>query len=430
MKCIEYNLKSEIDVINSAEIVVVGGGPGGLGAAVTAARTGHKTILIERYSAPGGMANQGEVMPFMRNHVNEESLDRLVYLEWIEEMKKYNPHTSNGSIPYKDRVISSNSAALAAEDMLLKAGVNLLYHHTLVDVVSDNNSVKHIILHSKSGFTAVEGKVFIDCTGDGDLAALAGCEFEFGNDQNNCQPMTLCFKLANVDISRMPERETINQLFDNAKKAGEINNPRENILYFLSFEDDVVHFNTTRVVRKSGINGKELSEAEIEGRKQFRELFKFLREKITGFEKCEIKSIASHIGIRETRRIKGNDYIDRNTFVTRGKFADSIAKVNYCIDIHSPDGEGTELIYLEKDEWYEIPFGCIVAKDKDNLLIGGRPISADHAIHSSLRVMPPAISIGCAAGMAASMSLEYGKAVDELDGVEVHDKLKGFGADL
>jgi len=427
MKTISYEKKTEIPVIYEADVVVVGAGPGGIGAAVAAARNGAKTVLVERYGFPGGMAVSGEVHPFMPNDVHGEKLDRPIYIEWQEKMIPYLRPQHQNKVTRK---ISKDAAVLAAEDLCFDAGVTLLYHHTLADVQLEGDFIDSVIFLSKSGLVAVKGSMYIDCTGDGDLAALAGCSFEQGGPSGHSQPMTLCFKLSQVDQSRVPDHSEINKLYLGARDRGEIDCPRDTILSFKWFDDDVVHFNTTRVLRKSGTNGLELSEAEIEGRKQLRQLLRFFRTHVPGFEQAGIHSIASHIGIRETRRICGLHYLERVAFDTAQKFSDAIARANYPIDIHHPDGGGTDHAHLPKDEWYEIPYGCIVAKDRNNLLVGGRPISVDHAVHSSMRVMPIACSVGQAAGVAAAMALKEKRLPRDLDGKEVRKQLVEMGARL
>ncbi|MDD4181119.1 MAG: FAD-dependent oxidoreductase, partial [Victivallaceae bacterium] len=283
MKSISYKFDNNIPVIAEADVVVIGGGPGGMSAAVMAARQGAKTVLVERYGALGGMASFGEVSPFMRNHLGDDTLDRPLYVDWCRKMWKYLPPSERNdtfdeqiALP-ETRKISKDVAMLASEDLCLEAGVKLIYHHNLVDVVMNDKTIKAAIFASKSGFVAVKGKIFIDGTGDGDLAKLSGCRCEFGNEDGFCQPMTLCFKLSGVDADIMPDRAGINELYDQAKAAGEIDCPRENVLWFLTHEKDVIHFNTTRIIKKSGVFGTDLSEAEIEGRRQIRDFRKFLR---------------------------------------------------------------------------------------------------------------------------------------------------------
>jgi glycine/D-amino acid oxidase-like deaminating enzyme len=430
-------LDKKVPVAHEADVIVVGGGPGGLGAAVMAARCGARTLLVERYGFLGGMAVSGEVHPFMANHVNGLCMDKPVYLEWTRRIADYLPPVLHARIPpdgevmtREERAISKDAAMLAAEDLCQEAGVELLYHHNLVDAVVAGDAVEALILSSKSGFTAARAKVYVDGTGDGDLAALAGCDFEQGGPSGHCQPMTLCFKLSRVDRSRLPEKAEMNRLYHEARARGDIECLRENVLMFSWIDDDVLHFNTTRVIQRNGTSGVELSKAEIEARRQVRQFLRFFRQHVPGFEQAELHSMAHHIGIRETRRIRGRAYLTREAFETQQKFPDAIARVNYPIDIHNPNGTGTEILSMKAGEWYEIPYGCIVAGNRTNLLVAGRPISVDHAIHSSMRVMPPACSVGQAAGLAAALSVQRACSPAGLDGCEVRRLLVGRGAFL
>jgi len=437
MNTLRYTLDRELPLRHTAEVIVVGGGPGGLGAAVMAARTGAKTLLIERQGFLGGMASVGEISPFMWNHAHGLCLDRPVYMEWARRMHSYLPEhereqTANDPelLQGPSHMISKDLAMLAMEDLCLEAGVSLLYHHTLADVLVRDRKISALVLHSKSGYTAATAAVYVDCTGDADLAARAGCEIEQGGPSGYCQPMTLCFKLAGVDTSRCPGHEELHARYQAAQARGEVSCPRENILAFSTFAPDVIHYNTTRVIQKDGTDGAALSEAEIIARRQLRELLAWLRREIPGFEQARIHSIAHQIGVRETRRVKGIAYLTREAFTAAAKFPDAIARVSYPIDIHNPQGSGTEILQLPPDEYYEIPYGCVVPTAIDNLTVGGRPISVDHAIHSSMRVMPPACTIGQAAGLAAAIAAATGTRPADLDGTEIRRRLKEQGAYL
>jgi glycine/D-amino acid oxidase-like deaminating enzyme len=438
MDTIEYRFEGNIPVIAEPEVLVVGGGPGGLGAAVMAARQGARTMLVERYGCAGGTAVFGEITPFMCNHVAHQSLDRPVYVEWCRKMQEYRSEADKRRDPFDEeledsianRRISKDEAALAMEDLLLDAGVELLYHHTLVDVIMKDGRIAAAVFHSKSGLCAIRAKFYVDSTGDGDLAVLAGAPFEFGNDEGLCQPMTTCFKLSGVDRERMPEKAVINELYHAAVERGDIHCTRENVLFFSYIDADVVHFNTTRVIRKSGVDARELSQAEIEGRKQVREFLRFLRKEVPGFENARLHSMAHHIGIRESRRILGEVFQTAEDFKSCAKYPDGIAKVRYQIDIHNPSGSGTTLMQMPADEWYELRYGTIVPKGTGNLLMGCRAISVDHALHSSMRVMPPVCSIGQAAGVAAALCARKNCAPCELDGAEVRRQLAAAGARL
>lgn len=438
-----------IPCIEEADVVVAGSGPGGLGAAVMAARCGAKVVLLEKYGLPGGMASIGEVHPFMPNHCNDVSLDAPVFGEWCEAMLRYHNRAEQqeiaaengmGRAAWRKRAINKEIAALAAEDLLLEAGVKILYHHEVVSAEKMAGKITGVFVHSPGGFGFVRGKCFVDATGDGHLAAMAGCRFELGDEKGGCQPMTLCFKLGNVKVRYQDERcirfctewrEELQKVYKEAVAAGKLSCPRENMLVFpYPSMPDVVHFNTVRVINRSAVDGKDFSEAEIEGRRQMRELLHVLREKAPGFEEARLLSMAVQIGVRESRRISGIARLSAEAFFAAAKFPDAVARCNYPIDIHNPYGSGTEIHNIPPSDFFEIPYGCIVAEDVDNLTIGGRPISVDVAIHSSIRVMPPACSIGQAAGVSAALAALQGKKPAEIPGVEVREKLKALGANL
>ncbi|MEI6519535.1 MAG: FAD-dependent oxidoreductase [bacterium] len=424
MNTIQYNKSREIPVSHIADVMVIGGGPGGLGAAVMAAREGVDAMLIERYGQLGGMATQGQVNAFMHNHVMGNLLDKPVCREWANKMEKY--RVNNG--PHN--LVEHNAAMLAAEELCLEAGVKLLYHHTLIDVVMDDTDIDYLIFWSKSGITAAKAKVYIDCTGDADLAVYAGCAYEQGGPDGACQPMTAFFGLENIDDSRVPSMEELQVLYKAAKERGEISCPQAHLHPAPFFSPGIRTFNWTRVLDTVGTDGDDLSKAEIIARQQIREVVAFFRKYVPGYENATIRSIATHIGIRETRRVIGQAFLTRDAFVTAAKFPDAIVRVQYPIDIHNPHGAGVELIYMPEGDWYEIPYGCIVPRDCGNLLIGGRPISVDHAIHSSMRIMPVACSVGSAAGIASAIAVKNNCRPKEVDGVQVRELLVRHGACL
>ena len=414
-----------VPVLREAEVVVIGGGPGGLGAAVGAARQGAKTLLVERYGFLGGMATAGGVNPFMSNHIGGERLDTGVFTDWCREMERLGGILSDG------RTFNPEVAKLAAEQLCVDAGVELLYHASFDLPLMNGPRIDAATFHSKSGTVAVRGEMYIDATGDADLAARSGATIEVGRDEDHLtQPMTANFDMGGVDVSRMGDRKAINELYDAAKEAGRLTCPRENCLWFKTTEADRIHFNTTRIVRHDATSVESLSDAEMMARQQIIEYVAWLRDDVPGFEHAYLLSIGMHIGVRESRRVRGHAYLTRADYERCAKFEDGIARVRYPIDIHNPSGSGTEIVHLPPDEWYEIPYRCVVPIGVDNLLIGGRPISVDHAVHSSMRVMPPACTVGQAAGVGAAMAVAQGVTPAEVSGLAVKQAMIAQGVVL
>ena len=447
LKGVPYG-SDKLPVLGEADVVVVGAGPGGLGAALAAAWHGERVLVAEEYGVPGGMAVLAEVHPFMRNATPAGCNDFPVYGQWKEAMKAYLPPRLLKEITqpndYSCYSINKSAAALAAEDLLVNAGVNILYHHSVVGVqMGQGNRISGLICHTRGGFGILKGKCYVDCTGDANVAAMAGCPFEMGDSQGGCQPMTLCFKLSHVDIpfvegpygGRLLSNEwkkSVSEAFNKAQQEGRIHCPRENVLVFpfqLS-DEHTLHFNTTRVIGYDATNGADFSKAEMEGRRQLREIVAWLRAEVPGFAEARLMSMAVQIGVRESRRVEGLYKLKFEDFENCARFEDAIARCSYNVDIHSPRGAGTQLIRIKPSQFYEIPYRCTVPLKCSNLTIGGRPISADVAMHSSLRIMPCAISIGQGAGMGAAMAVAGNLSPAEVNGCEVRQKLIEFGAHL
>ncbi len=391
-----------LDVAAEAEVVVVGGGPGGLCAAVAAAEEGADTLLIERYGFLGGMATAGLVNPFMTWHAGGQPIIRGLFERILERLDDY----GGWGGPRQSSAFDEEMFKFVAEDLCEEAGVRLSLHTMLADAEAADGRVERIATLSKSGLRAVEGDIFIDGTGDGDLAAWAGAEVETGREEDgHCQPMTLCFRMQNVDIDRLPSRAEINELYDAAKDRGEIDNPRENVLKFYTPHDREVHFNTTRVVMHDATDAEEMTEAELISRRQVRQMVRFLINEVPGFENAWLSEVAPQIGIRESRRVIGDHVLNVDEVLGAQKFEDGIARGSYAVDIHNPAGTGTVIKRLPPGESYDIPYRCLTPRGFDNMLIAARCISADHGAHSSLRVMPIVMAIGEAAGCAAQMAL-------------------------
>jgi len=421
---------TEAPVSLSAEVIVCGGGPAGLCAAVAAAQEGADTLLIERYGFLGGMATAGLINPFMPYYTGGEQIIEGLFQQIIDRLDAAGGWSHRQDEWARD-AFDPEIMKLVAQDMVEEAGVELRLHTMVVDASSDNGHVRQALLGSKSGLEAAEATIFIDTTGDGDLAARAGVPYEQGRPEDGLsQPMTLMFRMTGVDEERMPSREEINRLYDQAKAVGEIDNPRENVLWFYTTRHGDIHFNTTRVVHHDGTSAADLTAAEMEARRQVQQMVNFLTEKVPGFADAYLSTTGTQIGVRESRRILGEYTLTAEDVLGASKFADGIARGCYDIDIHNPSGTGTVIKSLPAGESYDIPYRCLCPRGFDNLLVAGRPISATHQAHSSLRVMPIAAAVGEAAGTAAAMCIAQEQSVTAVDVAKLRERLRRRGANI
>ena len=312
--------------------------------------------------------------------------------------------------------------------MVLDAGVELLFHANVIETGRIGNKITTVTVADKSQKHKIFADYFIDATGDANLAYMSDCPFRLGRMEDNlCQPMTLCFRLANVDVDKI-DRAEINKLYKEKKRAGEIKNPRENVLIFNTLMKGVVHFNTTRIVKLNPTDIFDVTRAEIEAREQMYEIFNFLKDNFGCFKDAEIVSSAPEIGIRESRMIDGEYILTGEDLKKLTKFPDAIAIGNYDMDIHNPEGAGTSHYFFKDGEYYTIPYRCLIPKDMKNMLVAGRCISVDHYAQSSIRIMPIICCIGEAAGTAVAAAYELGCGVSEIDVEKLRSDLRNNGA--
>lgn len=399
-------------------VIVVGGGPAGIAAAIAARRQGLSTLLVERYGFLGGMATAGLVTPFMTT-LGAEGL----YPELLTRLEKWEA--------LKGRNFDGELTKLALDEWLTEEGVELLFHALLTDVKVEAGRITRITIAGKGQELELEASYFIDCTGDGDLAALAGVPTNMGREEDHlCQPMTTCFQVGGVQDDLMLPRQELSALYNEAKAEGKLQNPRENVLWFHTIRPGEVHFNTTRVVGKNPVSMRELTEAELEARGQIAQMFKWLKAEIPAFKDAYILRIATQIGVRESRTIEGAYQLTEEDVLAGRKFPDSIGKCSYPIDIHSPKGEGTRIASLSPGDWYEIPYSTLYHPDFKNLLAAGRCISSTHQAQASLRIMPTCMVLGQAAGTAVALAAEEKLSVAQVPIEQLQTELKAQGADL
>jgi hypothetical protein len=411
-------------VSSQNDVIVIGGGTAGVAAAVAAGRNGVKTLLIERYGFLGGSMTAGFVNLFMEFHAGGEQIIQGIFQEIIDRLKDMHGYDE------RTQAFDVEVMKLVTDQMVKEAGVELLLHTCVIDVRVEGNTLRGVEVHNKSGRQVVVGKVTVDATGDGDVAALAGVPYEKGRKEDGLmQPLTLIFMMGGIDMERLPSREEMDGLFREAKAWGEITIPRENILCFPTTRKGEMHFNTTRVIRADGTSAEDLTRAEVEGRRQMAELAKFLKEKVPGFEGAYLSS-SGEIGIRESRRIMGEYVITGEDITKARKFEDVIARGSYPIDIHSPTGEGTVNPPMAPGASYDIPYRSLVPKGIDNLLVAGRCISSTHEGQSAIRVIPIAVAIGQGAGVAAALSASRNVPPRRLDISLLQRTLRAQGANL
>lgn len=410
------------------DVIVIGGGTGGVPAAVAAARAGARTLLVERYGFLGGMATAGLINPFMGYWAGARQIVAGIFDEMLNRLRDL------GGLAEDATTFDEEALKLVLDDLVREAGVDVLFHSTFVDCSCERGRIKSASLVSKGGPFEVEAHVFIDASGDGDLAAAAGATVELGREEDGLsQPMTLCFRVAGVDLSTYQgslaaARAALNKAYLDAKADGRVDNPREDILVFKTMRDDVLHFNTTRVVGLNPVSAADLSRAEFEGRRQTRELIALFKSDVPGFANAYLQKSAALIGVRESRRVIGEYVLTAEDVLEGRRFPDAVACSRYPIDIHNPSGTGTVIRTLPEGQWYEIPYRCLVPKGVLNLLMATRAISATHEAHASLRIMPVVAALGQAAGAAAAMASQLSVQPAGIDTALLREKLREAGA--
>jgi hypothetical protein len=299
-----------------------------------------------------------------------------------------------------------------------------------------------VVFETKSGPLVIRARVVVDCTGDGDVAARAGAPYEIGREEDGLvQPMTLMFRMVGFEragfeayVRAHPDQwRGVHGLWDLIRKAsasGELDLPREDILFFGTPHDDEVSVNSTRVTRVLGTDVFDWSRAELESHRQMREVAAFLRRHVPGFENAYVAQSGVHTGVRETRRIVGDYRLTAADVLEARQFDDVIARGAYPVDIHNPKGSGTVLRRLPPGAAYDIPLRCLVPRDVEGVLVAGRCLSGSHEAHSSYRVMPIVMATGQAAGVCAALAAARDLPPRAVPAADVQATLLAQGADL
>ena len=428
------------EVHGEYDVVVVGGGPAGICAAVSAAREGAKTALIERYGILGGMMTSGHVHPILGRTGAGTMYHEIVELveKGHEDVEKL--VTRNGSEIHVD-IEEAKSALLK---LVHESGADIYLQTPVVEALVEENLLTGVLVGTQSGLKAIKGKVFVDASGDGFLAARAGAEYKMGRDSDGkCQPTTLEFTIDNIDEEvalfcyggsdpvTLPDGKKYSELCKEVSARGELPANVTIVRLHKTFYPGERNVNATQANGYDTLKPEGVLGAELELREQIDKVVTFLRKYVPGYENCRVKSTGSTLGVRETRRIMGEKMMVDEDVEKGNKYPDAVVHdAWFLIDIHNPVGGGQAEKHSQPCIPYDIPYGCLVPLKVDGLLTAGRCISGTHRAHATYRVMGVCMGTGQAAGTAAALCAKKGVTPRELPYQEVQQALMAKGADL
>ena len=437
------------------DVLVVGGGPAGLTAALAAAEDGLKVGLIESRSFVGGNMTIGlPVLGFLGQKGNQ--IIKGLPQKFIDRLKVRNGASEHRPCPLHMGItlVEPEAVKTVALEMLTEAGVEVTFYTNCAGVVMGGDNIKGVITESKSGREAMLGKIVIDCTGDGDVAFRSGVPCEKGNEKGGMQPPTLMFCIAGVDTEKLRlsianQSRTyltdfipaeyfgqnqqfivvgLRELIARARAEKNLKIPNERTIIITGLREGEVWMNMTRVAGVDGTDARSLSMGEIEARRQIDDIYTYLKCYVPGFEKSYFTKTAPFLGIRETRRIVGHYVMTQEDVLGCRKFEDAIAVASYPIDIHRPGDEGCTLIWC--GDCYDIPYRSLLPTKVDNLLVAGRCISTTHEAMGAIRVMATCMAMGEAAGRAAKMAVRESVSPSKINVQKLREELVAQGAYL
>ncbi len=457
IKMEKVEFKRQIPIYENVDVLVVGAGPAGIGAAVSSARAGVKTLVFDQSGSVGGMATAGRVGPFMTSYAAGKNLMiiRGIFKEIVDRMKglggAVDPAEVGAEEPcsgfYKlghEHVgpFDHECFKLVCTQMLLESGAKLLLHTQFIDTVMDGEKIVGVVIANKSGLSVIRAKIIIDCSGDADVAARSGVKFVIGDEKNgNIQPATLFFRVGNVNTEKLKAhiKEHANEIRpfygplswlirEKKEEWGDI--PRGEVCMFEGPSDGVYRINTTRILDIDGTNADDLTRAELEGLFQAHKVYDFLKKYAVGFEEAEFIDTADTVGIRESRHIEGLYRLTGEDVRSCRVPKDTIALMATNMDTHNKDDPGGNFITVRNGLYFGVPYRSLIPKNVKNLLIAGRAISADALAGSAIRMIPCCIAFGQAAGIAAAMAAVQKVSPSEINFYELRTSLIDQGAYL
>jgi len=429
-------IEKSIEVVASYDIVVCGGGPAGWIAAVSAAREGKQTALIEKYGFIGGTATAGYVVPISGFFFKERRVVGGIAWEFVERLEALDA----AFVEYPKGHVSVNPEyyKLVARQMLEEAGVELYTNSYLSDCILQNNRVTHIIINSKNGYEAIEANCFIDATGDADLFARAGAPML--EKKNELQPMSMCFVITNVDTTTELLKNCIHH---DGKHGNSLNKEIHNYLIEAGAVEDVPQFGGPwfNVLLKGNSLAVNVTRAEADATdrdaytkaegKLHEDMFKImdlLKKKYPEFRNAEIVVSGINAGVRETRNIKGVYTLTNEDFKNGVQYECPVAQCAHPMDIHKAKDDEQILVYLDKNSY--VPYETMVSYSLENVIAAGRCISAESEPYASLRVQATLMSIGECAGIAASLACDKNAPVYALPVKELKNSIDSRGCVL
>src|SRR4051812_25790336 len=432
--------RRETPVLGEYEVVVLGGGPAGIAAAAAAGRAGRSTIMVERYGFLGGAGTAAGLANFCGLHARVHGEHRQVVhgacddiLERIERLGGLaRPHALFGD-RIRAQAYDISSYKIAADELLLASEVKLLFHAFAVGARKGNlNALEALIVETKSGRGAILGKIFIDCSGDGDLAAWAGAPYEVGDGAGNMLYPSTMYRIGGVDAAKAgPAWESIPRLMEEAEARGR-RFPRKKPIVRPQPNPAEWRANLTQIRNPdgsavSGLDAEQLSFGEVEGRRQVRDTFQFIRDSAPGFERAYIAEIAPQIGIRETRRVRGAYLLSEDDVLDCAAFEDSIGLNGWPVERHVAGD--VEFVFQKNALGVnQLPYRMLLPLGMDNLLVAGRCASMTHGGQSAARVSGACFAMGQAAGTAAHLSLEQDLAPRDVEAKQLQARLEADGA--
>lgn len=422
----------DLEVLKTYDVIVAGSGPAGVCAAAAAARQGMRTAIVERYGVLGGNLTAGCVGPILGSVSRGTMWDELGGLLLTERGKLH-----------RGKVHDMERAKRIIADFLAEAGVDIYLQTPVIDTIRSGKALTGIVIAPKDGIYVLEGQRFVDATGDGDVAASAGVPWEFGRDgDKKLQPVTLMYIVDNVEEDRAicchgeedPVKLGEERFLEFTARCCEDGRLPQNcyaVRLYATTNPGERLVNTTQVNDIDPLKNADIVRAELELRHQIDSITDFLRRYVPGYENCRVKTGASTLGVRESRRMQGEYMLDVEDLRAGRCFSDVVVhRANFVVDIHNPEGGGQEHGVAEQVKPYDIPWRCLLPQNVENLILAGRCISGTHEAMASFRVMSICMAMGEAAGVGAALSIRENVAPRQLEAGHIQKLLQQKGVDL